>query len=143
MTMVSLGQRKAGGEIGRRLRHMPTMLTASGILILVAAVVGGLVRGGSGAFGSACGVALVAFSFSVSSVVIAWADSINPTLVMPVGLLTYVLKISIFGIVLFGLVDEDWAGRVPFGIGVGVGVLLWTSLQAWWTWRAKIPYVDV
>jgi hypothetical protein len=131
------------GEINRRLKHMPLMLVASAALTAVAAAAGAIAEGGAGALGAAAGVALVAASFTVSSVVIAWADSINPALVMPVGLLTYALKIVILGVVLFGMVSLDWRGRVPLGFGVMAGVLLWTALQAWWTWRAKIPYVDV
>jgi hypothetical protein len=131
------------GLVNRRVRHLPIMLAASGALLVLAAVVGWVVQGSDGAIGAASGVAIVAGSFTLSTLVIAWADSIDPKLVLPVGLLTYIVKVLVLGIVLFGMVSGDWGGRTALGLSVMAGVLMWTSLQAWWTWHSKILYVDV
>ena len=72
-----------------RLRHLPSGLLASAVLLVVGVVRGGLLRGGAGAAGAAAGVLLVAASYTVSSLAIAWADSVHPRLVMSVGLTTY------------------------------------------------------
>lgn len=131
------------GLISGRLKHLPTMLIASAALLALAAVVGAIAQGSVGAVGAVAGVGIVVASFTLSTLVIAWADSIDPKLVLPVGLLTYIVKMLVLGIALFGVVSGDWAGRTALGIGVMAGVLLWTSLQAWWTWHSKILYVDV
>jgi hypothetical protein len=139
------GETAAGtpGRLRRRLTHLPSGLAISAVLLVLALAVGGWVAGGVGAIGAASGVAMVAASYSVSSVVIAWADSINPQLVLPIGLGTYVLKFSIIGLSLAVLARSHWAGLPAFGVAVMVTTLSWVVAQAWWTWHAKIPYVQL
>jgi hypothetical protein len=106
-------------------------------------VVGLLAGGAASALGAGFGVVLVAVSFSVSSLIIAWADSINPQLVLPVGLLTYALKFTLLGFAAVALAATGWAGLPAFGLGMAAATLAWVVAQAWWTWHAKILYVDV
>jgi hypothetical protein len=127
----------------RRLAHLPSGLVASGVLLVVGTVLGALLRGWSGALGAALGVILVAASYTASSMAIAWADSIDPRLVLPAGLMTYLLKIVLFAALLAGLAGAHWRGLAPAGIGIMATALTWTVVQAVWTWRARIPYVDV
>ena len=79
----------------KRLRHLPSGLIATAVLLVVGVPVGALLRGGAGAAGAAAGVCLVAVSYVIGSVVIAWADSLDPRLVLPAGLMTYVLKFTL------------------------------------------------
>lgn len=137
------GQTRSRGEIRRRLRHLPSGLLASAVLFVGGVGVGAALQGGVGAAGAVLGVGLVATSFTVSSVVLAWADSINPTLVLPVGLMTYVLKFTVIGIACYALASTGWDGLPAFGVAVIVATLGWATAQAWWTWFAKTPYVDV
>jgi hypothetical protein len=127
----------------RRLRHLPSGLIASAVLLVVGAVLGGLLRGGAGAAGAAAGVLLVAASYTVSSLVIAWADAVRPALIMPVGLLTYAVKFTLIGILMWVVAGTGWAGLPAMGVGVIAGALGWTTAQAVWTWRARIPYVEI
>ncbi len=127
----------------RRLRHLPAGLAASGMLLVVAVGVGALVSGAAGAAGAAAGVILVAASYTGSSLVIAWADSINPRLVLPVGMLTYVVKFTLIGIGAIAVGGTGWAGVPALACGIAAGVVAWTTAQAWWTWHAKIPYVEL
>jgi sugar phosphate permease len=129
--------------VRKRLRHLPSGLLASAVLLLVGVPVGWLVRSGTAAAGVAAGVALVAASYTVSSLVIAWADSINPRLVMPIGLLTYAVKFTLIGIALAAVAAADWAGLPAMGVGIIVAAIGWMVAQAWWTWRARIPYVEI
>lgn len=129
--------------ITKRLIHLPTALWASGALLVVATIVGWLAKGGAGAAGAAAGVVLVVTSYVISSVVIAWADAVNPKLIMPVGLATYGIKFIVIGVVMWTIASTNWAGLVPMALAIIVAVLVWTLAQSIWTYRAKILYVDL
>ncbi len=135
--------RPAGGGLRVRLRHLPSGLFASAVLVVLGVLVGWLVKGGSGAAGAAAGVGLVAVSYTASSVVIAWADARNPRLVLPVGLLAYVVKFTLLGFVMAAIAATDWDGLPAMGLAIIVAALGWTIAQAVWTWRARIPYVEI
>jgi hypothetical protein len=118
-----------------RLRHLPTLLVTSAVVIVLGAVLGGLARGGAGAVGAAVGVALPSASFTLSTVVLAWADKQNPRLVLPFGVGLYVMKYSLLLGVMILVGTSDWAGFVPFGWGVAAGVVAWTGVHIWWLTR--------
>lgn len=126
-----------------RLTHLPVGLKVTAVLLVLGVIVGAAFDGMVGAAGAAAGVVLVAGSYVVSSFVIAWADSIAPALVMPVGLLTYVVKFAALGIGMYALADSGWDGLPALGVAVIAATLAWSTAHAWWLWRAKIPYVDV
>jgi ATP synthase protein I len=130
-------------EIGKRVRHLRAGLLASAALLVLGLPAGAVVRGGSGAGGVAAGVGLVAVSYTLSSLIIAWADSIEPRLVLPAGLMTYVLKFALIGLLMAGIAGSGWAGLAPMGVAILGTVLAWIVAQAWWTWRARILYVEV
>ena len=85
--------------------------------------------------GFAGGVGVAAVSFAFSSLVIAWADLVDRRLILPVGLLTYVLKIVTIGLVVFALARHDWPGFEPLLWGIAVGTATWVSTQAVWAYR--------
>jgi hypothetical protein len=88
------------------------------------------VRGGTGR-GRRVGVAIVVASYTASSVALAWADSVDPQLVLKVGLTVYVLKFTAIG-------GDDgdrgsgWAGLKPMGVAVIAAVVIWCGAQIWW-----------
>jgi hypothetical protein len=131
------------GRMRKRLRHLPSGLIASAALLVVGVGVGAVLWGGAGAAGVAAGVTLVAASYTVSSVIIAWADSIDPRLTLPAGLMTYALKFTFFGLLLAVLTRAGWTGLLPMGVAIMGTALGWTVAQAVWTWRARIPYVEI
>ncbi|GAA0936763.1 hypothetical protein Vau01_007050 [Virgisporangium aurantiacum] len=125
------------------MTHLPVGLKTSAV-IFVLMVAGGAVLGGlTGALGAAAGVGIVVASFTVSSLVIAWADSVHPTLVLPVGMFTYILKFTAIGFAMAAVVASGWDGLTALGVGVAVATIGWATAQAWWVWHARIPYVDV
>ncbi|MBO4206373.1 hypothetical protein [Micromonospora echinofusca] len=115
-----------------RLRHLPVLLLVSGGLFVGAALVGGLTGGLPAAVGAASGVAVTAASYTLTTVVLAWADSINPQLVLPFGLGLYVAKISMLGGVMLAVASTGWAGLIPLCYGIAVGVVAWTGAHIWW-----------
>ncbi|MGA3489367.1 hypothetical protein ACK8GG_15300 [Micromonosporaceae bacterium DT55] len=130
------------GAIRERLPYLRTTLLASLALLLVAMPVAALVSGPVAAAGTAAGVGLVVFSYLVSGVSVAWADAVNPRLIMPVGLVTYGIKIVFLGVAMTAIAATGWAGLRPMGISVIVAVLVWIAAQLVWTLRAPLPYVD-
>jgi hypothetical protein len=122
-----------------RLRHLPPLLLVSALVAAGAAAVGGLVSGGVGAFAAALGVALATASFVASTLVIAWADTIDTKLVMPFGMGMYIAKISLLGGVLLVLAQAGWSGLVPLAWGLAVGVVGWSAAQIWWIAAVHVP----
>lgn len=135
---------RAGGGVrvvGWRLAHLPAQLAVNGALLVVAAAAGGIVRGAAGAAGAAAGVAIVVASYLFSTLLIAWADRVDPRLVLPVGLAAYVTKFSLIGVAMAALAGTGWRGLAPLGAGVVAGVLAWTTTQIWWV-RRHPPRLD-
>jgi hypothetical protein len=117
---------------GWRLRHLPVLLGVSGVLMAVAAAVGALVGGVDAALGAAAGVAVVSASYTVSMVAIAWADSVATPLVLPVGLMTYILKVTVLGLVMFAVMVSGWPGMFAMAWAMAAAVVGWTATQIWW-----------
>jgi hypothetical protein len=130
-------------RLRRRLVHLPAGLLGCAVALAGSVAVGGLMRGVPGAIGAGIGVIGVAVSYVISGLAVAWADSINPQLVLPVGLATYVIKFLLLGVLLIALSGWDGAGRLPLAFGILAGVLAWTAAHLWWIVRARIPYVEV
>jgi hypothetical protein len=126
-----------------RLQHLPPALLASAALLAVAVPAGLLLRGGAGALGALAGVLLVVVSYVVSGLSVAWADVVNPRLVLPLGLLTYAVKFTVFGVVMAVLSRTGWTGLAPMGVTVVVAVVVWTGTHLWWTLRAPNPYLSL
>jgi predicted tellurium resistance membrane protein TerC len=118
-----------------RVEHLPFLTTVSFAVLICAASVGYFVDGITAALGAAAGVAIVTVSFTMSTLVIAWADTVRPALLMPLGMLTYVVKYTLLGVIMVMVIDSGWPGRVAMGWGIVAGVLGWTAVQAWWVTR--------
>jgi len=130
---------RAAGEapLRRRLKFLPSGLLASAAVLAVGVVIAALVRGAAPAWGMAAGVGLVAASYTLSSLAIAWADSVNPRLVLVVGLVTYVVKFTLIGVLMIAVSATGWSGLPAMGLGIIASVIAWTTAQAWWTWHGK------
>ncbi|MEV0430830.1 hypothetical protein [Micromonospora sp. NPDC050495] len=123
---------EAAADRGWRLRHLPVLLVASVLLAALAAVVGGVTRGPAGALGAAAGVALTAASYTLTTVVLAWADARDPQLVLPFGVGVYVAKMSLLGAVMVLVASTGWSGLIPLCLGIAAGVVVWTGVHVWW-----------
>ena len=122
-----------------RVAHLPFLSAVSVALLMCAASAGFLVSGANGALGAAVGVLIVTISYTMSTLVIAWADTVRPALLMPMALLTYVLKYGVLGLVLAFGVSSAWPGKDALGWGIVAGVVVWTAVQAWWFHRTSRP----
>jgi hypothetical protein len=121
-----------------RVEHL-SFLTAFAIALMIcAASVGFFAAGALAAFGAAAGVAIVTVSYTMSTLVFAWADTVRPALLMPLGLLTYVVKYTLLGVILAFVISSEWPGRAALGWGIVAGVLGWTAAQIWWVARTSL-----
>ncbi|MEU3454521.1 hypothetical protein ABZ671_13070 [Micromonospora sp. NPDC006766] len=123
---------EATADRGWRLRHLPVLLIASVVLAAAAAVVGGVSQGADGALGAALGVAVTALSYTLTTVVLAWADARDPQLVLPFGVGVYVAKMTLLGAVMVLVAATGWPGLIPFCLGIAAGVAVWTGVHIWW-----------
>jgi len=133
---------RGSAGVRERVAHLRLSLTVSAVVALLGAVVGWMVAGAAGALGVAAGVALVAASYTATTLAIAWADTVNPRMVLAVGMAMYITKFSLLGALLIFVGATTWAGKIPMAMGIVVGVILWTAAQIWWTRRHEHPYVD-
>ncbi|WP_117665575.1 hypothetical protein [Micromonospora sp. MW-13] len=117
---------------GWRLRHLPVLLAASAVVAALGAVAGGVLGGADAALGVAAGVAVTVVSYSLTTVVLAWADARNPQLVLPFGLGLYAAKFTLLGGVMVAVASTGWAGLIPLCLGIGAGVVVWTGAHIWW-----------
>ena len=115
-----------------RVAHLPFLTAVSVAVLLCAASIGYLAGGPQLALGAAAGVAITTVSYTMSTLVIAWADTVRPALVMPLGLVTYMIKYSLLGVILAFTVTSGWPGKAALGWGVVAGVVVWTAVQSWW-----------
>ena len=118
-----------------RVAHLPFLSTVAFALMLCAASAGYFAGGKASAVGAGAGVLIVTLSYTMSTLVIAWADTVRPALLMPLALMTYVLKYTILGLVLVYGIAIDWSGKAALGWGIVAGVVVWTAVQAWWFTR--------
>jgi hypothetical protein len=125
---------------GWRLRHLPMLVAISGALVLCAASAGLLAGGRDAALGAAAGVLLVTISFTMSTLVVAWADAVRPALLMPLGLLTYVIKYTLIAVIMLAIAESGWPGGMPMAWGLAAGAVLLTAAQVWWV--SKLARAD-
>jgi hypothetical protein len=129
--------------VRKRLAQLWPALGASAVALVVCVIGGLIASGGVGALGAASGVALVVASYTVSTLILAWLDLVNRAMILPVGLLTYVLKFAAFGVFLYVVQAADWAGTQAMAASIAVTVVVWVTMQAVWVYRSRIPYVDL
>jgi hypothetical protein len=120
------------------VRHLRVTLAMIAALGVVGVVVGWASAGIGGAAGLVLGLAVVAASYTATTIAVAWADSINPRMILPVGMAVYMTKFTLFGVMLIAVGATDWAGKIPMAMGIIVGVVAWTGSQIWW-WTARSP----
>ncbi|SBT46727.1 hypothetical protein [Micromonospora auratinigra] len=123
---------EAAADRGWRLRHLPVLVVASVLLAALAGVAGGMARGADGALGAVAGVAVTALSYTLTTVVLAWADARDPQLVLPFGLGLYIAKMTLLGGVMVVVGSTGWPGLIPFCLGIAAGVVVWTGVHIWW-----------
>ncbi|MDN3239884.1 hypothetical protein [Glycomyces tritici] len=115
----------------------------AGIAAVVAAVIGGLTSGGTGAWAAAAGVALAALGFAGSVWAVAFAEQIDLRLTLPMALITYSIKLALV-LTIFSIVKNLVPDALlPLAFGVVGGAVAWLATQVAWAYKAKIPYIEL
>ncbi|MFC4335696.1 hypothetical protein [Salininema proteolyticum] len=135
------GQRAAGRRLARGfLKYCWVALTAAA---LIGAIVAFAVSGAASAAGVALGAAAVGLGFTGSAYAVSGAERIDVRLTLPVALITYAVKLVIFGAVLWWLSEAHSGLVLPFGTGVVMGAVVWLVTQSIWTYKVKLPYIEL
>lgn len=87
----------------------------------------------------AAGIALVVASYLVSGVSVAWADAVNPRMIMSVGLVTYATKIVVLGVAMAAVAATGWPGLPDMGVAIIAAVVVWTGAHLGWALRTPLP----
>ena len=118
-----------------RIEHLPFVMAAGLALVLCAGSAGFLLSGGTAALGAAAGAVVVTVGVSLTTLVIAWADVIRPSLVMPVGLAVYLIKYSLIVFLMIGVASIEWAGGPAMAWAIAGTAVVLTAVQVWWLAR--------
>ncbi|TCB95860.1 hypothetical protein E0H26_18055 [Micromonospora zingiberis] len=130
------------GAIRARLPHLRLPLLACAALAAVVVPGAAWLRGPTDAAGVAAGIVLVIVSYLISSISVAWADAVDPKLIMSVGLATYVMKVVILGVVMIAVAATGWPGLPAMGVAIIAAVVVWTGAHLTWALRTPLPTVQ-
>jgi len=109
----------------------------TGAVGVLGSIVGLVVNGVPGLLGVLGGTALVVVSYLISTLIVAWVDRVNRSMLLVAALGTYAIKFTLLFFLVAWMATLDWSGTRPLAVGVLVAVLAWTGTQIWWTSRAK------
>lgn len=115
----------------------------AGIAAVLAAVVGQITAGGTGAWAAPAGVALAALGFAGSALAVAKAEKIDIRLTLPMALVTYAIKLMIVFMALAVVRAAVPDALAPFAYGIVGGAVAWLATQVVWAYRAKFPYIEL
>jgi len=119
-------------------RSAAVAVVAGAIMIALGAVLGG----SKGLLGAVIGVAVVAFFFGISVVVVSYAARISPQAMMGAALGTFFFKILAL-IIIFGQLQDTTAfNPKSFGLTVLVCVLAYSAGLMVWSMRLQALYVE-
>ncbi|MCO5971588.1 hypothetical protein [Actinoallomurus soli] len=114
----------------------------TGLVGLVAIIVGLLFAGGKGALGSALGTVVVLAFFTLGVVVVSYVTKISEQMVLMAGLLSFLVKfVVVLGLVVAFKGVTIWDSRA-FGWTVIALTIVWLAAETNATLNAKTPYVN-
>jgi hypothetical protein len=116
---------------------------AAAIAASIAAVIGGITAGGTGVWAAPAGVALAALGFAGSAAAVAFAETFDLRLTLPMALITYSVKLALVMTILSIVKTALPDALLPFAYGVVGGAVVWLATQVVWAYRAKIPYIEL
>lgn len=114
----------------------------TGLVGLVAIVVGLLFAGGKGALGSALGTVVVVAFFTLGVVVVSYVTKISEQMVLMAGLFSFLVKFVVVLGMVVALKDVTvWNARA-FGWTVIALTVVWLAAETNATLKVKAPYVE-
>ncbi|GAA2721562.1 hypothetical protein [Actinocorallia aurantiaca] len=116
---------------------IPTLLAGA-----VALAVGGLLAGAQGAVGAALGTVVVVVFFGISILAVSYSARVNPQMLMPVAMFTYLVKVfAMLGLIAL-LRDASWMNGRAFGLTVLGCTAVWLAFEIRVFVKTKMLYVE-
>ncbi len=109
---------------------------------VVVAVVAALLAGHKGLYGALFGSALAIAFFAVTIVAVSVAARIDPLLMLPVALGTYLVKLIGIVAMLLLLRDSTAFDHTAFALATVIGACTFMTAEARMILRARVPYVE-
>jgi ATP synthase protein I len=99
------------------------------------------VNGSKGLLGAAFGLALAIGFFSATLLAVGAAGRVQPELMLPAAVLTFAVKMTVIGLLLFLLRDTGAFDREAFALALVAGTVIYLAAEIRFAVRARIPYV--
>jgi ATP synthase protein I len=97
--------------------------------------------GSKGLLGAAFGLLLAVSFFSATLLAVGAAGRVQPDLMLPAAVLTFVFKMTVIGLLLFLLRDTTAFDKEAFALSLVAGTVIYLAAEIRFAMRAKIPYV--
>jgi ATP synthase protein I len=97
--------------------------------------------GSKGVLGAAFGLALAIGFFSATLLAVGAAGRVQPELMLPAAVLTFAIKMTVIGLLLFLLRDTEAFDREAFALALVAGTVIYLAAEIRFAVRARIPYV--
>jgi ATP synthase protein I len=122
-----------------RMARMAALATAA-----AAPVVLGLAwwaAGSKGVLGAAFGLALAIAFFSATLLAVGAAGRVQPELMLPAAVVTFLFKMTVIGLLLFLLRDTTAFDREAFALALVAGTVVYLAAEIRFAVKARVPYV--
>ena len=122
-----------------RMARMAALATAA-----AAPVVLGLAwwaAGAKGVLGAAFGLALAVAFFSATLLAVGAAGRVQPDLMLPAAVVTFLFKMTVIGLLLFLLRDTTAFDREAFALALVAGTVVYLAAEIRFAVKARVPYV--
>ena len=97
--------------------------------------------GAKGVLGAGFGLALAIAFFSATLLAVGAAGRVQPELMLPAAVLTFAVKMTVIGLLLFLLRDTTAFDKEAFALALVAGTVIYLAAEIRFAVRARIPYV--
>jgi ATP synthase protein I len=97
--------------------------------------------GSKGLLGAAFGLLLAVAFFSATLLAVGAAGRVQPELMLPAAVITFAVKMTVIGLLLFLLRDTTAFDREAFALALVAGTVIYLAAEIRFAMRARIPYV--
>jgi len=97
--------------------------------------------GTKGVLGAAFGLALAVAFFSATLLAVGAAGRVQPELMLPAAVVTFAVKMTVIGLLLFLLRDTTAFNRAAFALALVAGTVIYLAAEIRFAMRARVPYV--
>ena len=97
--------------------------------------------GAKGVLGAAFGLALAVAFFSATLLAVGAAGRVQPDLMLPAAVVTFLFKMTVIGLLLFLLRDTTAFDREAFALALVAGTVVYLAAEIRFAVKARVPYV--